>query len=284
MQLELKRDPGRARHDVRLRHARPGRGARDVRPDRGHERRPGRADRQPARDLRASRRPPFVADFIGSLNALELTVDELVGGYAVMRLGEGERVVVPAGAGDAGRRRRCASRSAPSRCRSRRPTAAAPDGGSRLEGRSPRSSTSACTRSSTSTRGPAASSPTAWPTSRWPSSRPGSRRRSAWEPEDASVARSSQPSPTRRSSARRPTSAPITTTSEIADHDHRDRDHLRQLAREAERRVEVDRERRAAADDERGDRVLVERGRERDQEGGDDRRQDQRQRDRAERP
>ena len=38
---------------------------------------------------------PFVADFIGSLNALDLRVDELVGGYAVMRLGEGDRIVVP---------------------------------------------------------------------------------------------------------------------------------------------------------------------------------------------
>ena len=50
-------DPARRRHDLRLRHARPGRGARDVRPDRGHERRPGRADRQPARDLHAAVRP-----------------------------------------------------------------------------------------------------------------------------------------------------------------------------------------------------------------------------------
>ena len=40
---------------------------------------------------------PFVADFIGSLNALELTVDEIVGGYAVSRVGEDERVVVPVG-------------------------------------------------------------------------------------------------------------------------------------------------------------------------------------------
>jgi spermidine/putrescine transport system ATP-binding protein len=40
----------------------------------------------------------FVADFIGSLNALELTVDELVGSYAVVRVGERERVVVPVGA------------------------------------------------------------------------------------------------------------------------------------------------------------------------------------------
>jgi spermidine/putrescine transport system ATP-binding protein len=41
----------------------------------------------------------FVADFIGSLNALDVTVDELVGGYAVTRLGEDERVVVPVGSG-----------------------------------------------------------------------------------------------------------------------------------------------------------------------------------------
>src|SRR5262245_55270965 len=44
---------------------------------------------------------PFGADFIGSLNTLELTVDELVGGYAVMRPSEGERVVVPAATGTA---------------------------------------------------------------------------------------------------------------------------------------------------------------------------------------
>jgi spermidine/putrescine transport system ATP-binding protein len=37
----------------------------------------------------------FVADFIGSLNALDVTVDELVGGYAVARLGEHDRIVVP---------------------------------------------------------------------------------------------------------------------------------------------------------------------------------------------
>jgi spermidine/putrescine transport system ATP-binding protein len=47
----------------------------------------------------------FVADFIGSLNALDLTIAEIVGPYAVARPGEGERVVVAAGsdvrAGDA---------------------------------------------------------------------------------------------------------------------------------------------------------------------------------------
>jgi spermidine/putrescine transport system ATP-binding protein len=43
----------------------------------------------------------FVADFIGSLNALDLRIDELVGSNAVMRLGEDGRIVVPV---DGGRR------------------------------------------------------------------------------------------------------------------------------------------------------------------------------------
>jgi len=37
----------------------------------------------------------FVADFIGSLNAFDLRIDELIGKHAVMRLGENERIVVP---------------------------------------------------------------------------------------------------------------------------------------------------------------------------------------------
>src|SRR4051812_42858341 len=41
----------------------------------------------------------FVADFIGSLNAFDFRVDELVGENAVMRLGEDERIVVPVGTG-----------------------------------------------------------------------------------------------------------------------------------------------------------------------------------------
>jgi spermidine/putrescine transport system ATP-binding protein len=41
----------------------------------------------------------FVADFIGSLNALDFTADELVGGFAVMRLGERERIIVSVGSG-----------------------------------------------------------------------------------------------------------------------------------------------------------------------------------------
>jgi spermidine/putrescine transport system ATP-binding protein len=49
------------------------------------------------RDVYERPETAFVADFIGSLNALDVTVDELVGGYAVTRLGEDERVVVPVG-------------------------------------------------------------------------------------------------------------------------------------------------------------------------------------------
>src|SRR5947199_3266602 len=41
----------------------------------------------------------FVADFIGSLNLFEVRVDEVVGGFSVARLAEGERVVVPVGEG-----------------------------------------------------------------------------------------------------------------------------------------------------------------------------------------
>jgi spermidine/putrescine transport system ATP-binding protein len=41
----------------------------------------------------------FVADFIGSLNALEVTVEEVVGGYGITRLGEQDRIVVPVEAG-----------------------------------------------------------------------------------------------------------------------------------------------------------------------------------------
>src|SRR4051794_40623034 len=42
----------------------------------------------------------FVADFIGSLNAFDLRIDELVATNAVMRVGENERIVVPVEAGN----------------------------------------------------------------------------------------------------------------------------------------------------------------------------------------
>lgn len=75
----------------------------------------------------------FVADFIGSLNELDLTVHELVGAYAVMRLGEFERVIVPVGSdtktGDA---LRVAVR--PERVQLGPVESPGVDGGSRLEG------------------------------------------------------------------------------------------------------------------------------------------------------
>jgi spermidine/putrescine transport system ATP-binding protein len=38
---------------------------------------------------------PFVADFVGVLNALELQIDSVEGEDAIMRLAEGDRLVVP---------------------------------------------------------------------------------------------------------------------------------------------------------------------------------------------
>jgi len=75
----------------------------------------------------------FVADFIGSLNALELKVDELVGAYAVMRLGVGERVVL---AVDSGTRTGDSFRVAvrPERVQIGPIESPTPDSGSRLEG------------------------------------------------------------------------------------------------------------------------------------------------------
>jgi spermidine/putrescine transport system ATP-binding protein len=75
----------------------------------------------------------FVADFIGSLNTLELPVDEIVGGYAVMRPSAGERVVLIA-TPDAhvGASLRVAVR--PERVRIGAIGAPVPEGGSRLEG------------------------------------------------------------------------------------------------------------------------------------------------------
>src|SRR3954451_937617 len=76
----------------------------------------------------------FVADFIGSLNVLELTIDELVGDYAVTRLDEGQRVGVAAGPGRrVGDAVRVATR--PEQVRLSPASAASPDGGSFLRGR-----------------------------------------------------------------------------------------------------------------------------------------------------
>jgi spermidine/putrescine transport system ATP-binding protein len=76
---------------------------------------------------------PFVADFIGSLNALDFRVDEVSNGLAVMKLGDGERLVVPVGAGiHPGSNLRVAVR--PERVRIEPANGRAPEGGSRVEG------------------------------------------------------------------------------------------------------------------------------------------------------
>jgi spermidine/putrescine transport system ATP-binding protein len=75
----------------------------------------------------------FVADFIGSLNAFDLRIDELVGQHAVMRLGENERIVVPVGDDRrSGETLRAAVR--PERVQIEPAGPAMLDGGSRVEG------------------------------------------------------------------------------------------------------------------------------------------------------
>jgi spermidine/putrescine transport system ATP-binding protein len=75
----------------------------------------------------------FVADFIGSLNALDVTVDELVGGYALARFGERDRIVVPVdGTVQPGGAIRIAVR--PEHVRIGARGESAPGDGSRLEG------------------------------------------------------------------------------------------------------------------------------------------------------
>jgi spermidine/putrescine transport system ATP-binding protein len=76
---------------------------------------------------------PFVADFVGVLNALDLRIDEVRGDDAMMRIGDGERVVVPrAGTGvAAGSTALVAVR--PERIRISTEDVAA-DGGSRVDG------------------------------------------------------------------------------------------------------------------------------------------------------
>src|SRR5256884_421569 len=75
----------------------------------------------------------FVADFIGSLNAFDFRLDERIGDNGVMRVGEGERIVVPVEAGNRpGETLRAAVR--PEHVRVELAGASELDGGSRLEG------------------------------------------------------------------------------------------------------------------------------------------------------
>jgi spermidine/putrescine transport system ATP-binding protein len=86
------------------------------------------------REIYERPRTAFVADFIGSLNAFDVRVDERVGPYAVARFGERERVVVPVDAGTkAGASLRVAVR--PERISIGPIGSLAAEGGSALEGR-----------------------------------------------------------------------------------------------------------------------------------------------------
>jgi spermidine/putrescine transport system ATP-binding protein len=76
---------------------------------------------------------PFVADFIGSLNALDFRVDEVSDGVAVMRIGPSDRLVVPVANGvRPGARLRVAVR--PERVRIDPVDGRPPEHGSRVEG------------------------------------------------------------------------------------------------------------------------------------------------------
>jgi spermidine/putrescine transport system ATP-binding protein len=85
------------------------------------------------REIYERPRTAFVADFIGSLNALDVRIDELVGEHAVMRVGKSERVVASVGRGHgAGETVRVAVR--PERVRITAGEEPLQDGGSRLGG------------------------------------------------------------------------------------------------------------------------------------------------------
>jgi len=85
------------------------------------------------REIYARPATAFVADFVGSLNALDFRVDEVENGLATMRVAEGQRIVVSLAPGaQAGAQLKVAVR--PERIRIAPVEAHAPEGGSRLEG------------------------------------------------------------------------------------------------------------------------------------------------------
>jgi spermidine/putrescine transport system ATP-binding protein len=189
----------------------------------------------------------FVADFIGSLNALEVKVDELVGGFALTRLGDRQRIVVPVEddvrAGDS---IRIAVR--PERVQIGTSAKRAPDGGSRLEGVIAEIIyLGMYVQFHVATRIGRVSSYRLADESLAPLEE-GARVTLWWDAEQASVLELE-----RAESALGDPSAdlgPHHDDDRRDHHHHRDRDHLRQLVREPKRRVEVDRKRDARADHE----------------------------------
>jgi spermidine/putrescine transport system ATP-binding protein len=86
-----------------------------------------------AREIYERPATPFVADFVGVLNEMEIRVDEVRDGAAVMRLGDGERIEVPMALGASlGERLTAAVR--PERVRIESPAAADNGRGSRIRG------------------------------------------------------------------------------------------------------------------------------------------------------
>ena len=111
--------PDRGRDHVRVRDPRPGGGAHDERPDRGHERAARSSSSGTPEELYERPATRFVADFIGTTNLLAGTVERPTAGRGrPARLGRPCR-----DRGATGRRRRARSSSASGRSRSRSPTA-----------------------------------------------------------------------------------------------------------------------------------------------------------------
>ena len=93
-------DSNRGGAHLRARHARPGRGHDDGRHDRGHERRPDRADRNPG-ELYDSPATTFVANFLGQSNLIRGTVTHADGDEVLLDV-YGVRVAMPAAAARVG--------------------------------------------------------------------------------------------------------------------------------------------------------------------------------------
>ena len=89
-QVELKAAAGAGRHHLPVRDARPGRGADDVRPARGHARRQDRADRRARSEIYEEPADTYVADFLGVSNLMAVDVIERGPGAGVQ--GQARRV------------------------------------------------------------------------------------------------------------------------------------------------------------------------------------------------
>ena len=97
MQIELKRIQREVGHHVHLRDPRPGRSAHHVRPHRGHERGPGRADRHAAGDLPLARPRSSSPTSSAWPTCIPAVVQQANGADATVVVAGSHRVAVPAG-------------------------------------------------------------------------------------------------------------------------------------------------------------------------------------------